>query len=319
MFNDSLMDKIKLLDCYTKDHGPAYMTGTQALVRLLLEQARLDREQGINSRGLVSGYPGSPLGGLDLELNRNLDLLEKDGVTFQPAINEELAATAIWGSQHIHLYDQPEIDGVFGLWYGKGPGLDRALDAIRHANMGGVAKYGGMVLAVGDDATGKSSTLAYQSEQTLIAAGVPFFYPRSIHDIIPMGLQAFALSRLAGCCVGMKIVVDTADASSIIDLDRIRPEITANDESGPVHIGRHDPALVREDRLFNLRLPAVRRFQKAQNINSIFGGQPAIGKLGIITVGKTTYEVNDALASLGIDDPAKAGIGLFSSCHAMAN
>ena len=312
MFNYSLMDKIKLLDCYTKDHGPAYMTGTQALVRLLLEQARLDREQGINSRGLVSGYPGSPLGGLDLELNRNLDLLEKDGVTFQPAINEELAATAIWGSQHIHLYDQPEIDGVFGLWYGKGPGLDRALDAIRHANMGGVAKYGGMVLAVGDDATGKSSTLAYQSEQTFIAAGVPFFYPRSIHDIIPMGLQAFALSRLAGCCVGMKIVVDTADASSIIDLDRIRPEITANDELGPVHIGRHDPALVREDRLFNLRLPAVRRFQKAQNINSIIGSQPAIGKLGIMTVGKTTYEVNDALASLGIDDPAKAGIGLFS-------
>ncbi|MDB0014647.1 hypothetical protein N9F22_07420, partial [Alphaproteobacteria bacterium] len=233
------------------------MTGTQALVRLLLEQARLDREQGINSRGLVSGYPGSPLGGLDLELNRNLDLLEKDGVTFQPAINEELAATAIWGSQHIHLYDQPEIDGVFGLWYGKGPGLDRALDAIRHANMGGVAKYGGMVLAVGDDATGKSSTLAYQSEQTFIAAGVPFFYPRSIHDIIPMGLQAFALSRLAGCCVGMKIVVDTADASSIIDLDQIRPEIAASDESGPVHIGRHDPALLREDRLFNLRLPAV--------------------------------------------------------------
>ena len=107
-----LMDEIRLHDCYINRHGPAYMTGTQALVRLLLEQARLDREQGINSRGLVSGYPGSPLGGLDLELNRNLDLLEKDGVTFQPAINEELAATAIWGSQHIHLYDQPEIDGV---------------------------------------------------------------------------------------------------------------------------------------------------------------------------------------------------------------
>ena len=168
-----LMDEIRLQDCYINRYGPAYMTGTQALVRLLLEQARLDREEGINSRGLVSGYPGSPLGGLDLELNRNLDLLEKDRVTFQPAINEELAATAIWGSQHIHLYDQPKIDGVFGLWYGKGPGLDRALDAIRHANMGGVAKYGGMVLAVGDDATGKSSTLAYQSEQTLIAAGVP--------------------------------------------------------------------------------------------------------------------------------------------------
>ena len=189
MFNHSLMDRIKLLDCYTKDHGPAYMTGTQALVRLLLEQARLDREQGINSRGLVSGYPGSPLGGLDLELNRNLNLLEKDGVTFQPAINEELAATAIWGSQHIHLYDQPEIDGVFGLWYGKGPGLDRALDAIRHANMGGVAKYGGMVLAVGDDATGKSSTLAYQSEQTSLPLVCHFSTRDQSMTLFPWGCR----------------------------------------------------------------------------------------------------------------------------------
>jgi indolepyruvate ferredoxin oxidoreductase len=306
------MDEIQLRDCYQKRHGPAYMTGTQALVRLLLEQARLDREQGINSRGLVSGYPGSPLGGLDLELNRNLDLLAAEGVVFQPAINEELAATAIWGAQHIHLYDQPDIDGVFGLWYGKGPGLDRALDAIRHANMGGVSKFGGMVLAVGDDATGKSSTLAYQSEQTLIAAGVPFFYPRSLHDIIPMGLMAFALSRQAGCCVGMKIVVDTADTSGIVDLDNIHPDIIAGNENGPVHIGRHDPALLREDRLFNLRLPAVRAFQHTQQINAPILPQPANGKLGIIAVGKAFYEVNDALISLGIKDRVAAGIGLFS-------
>ena len=132
-----LMGRITLLDCYEKNHGLAYITGMQALVRLLIEQARLDRENGINSRGLVSGYPGSPLGGLDLELKRNSKLLETEGIIFQPAINEELAATAVWGSQHIHLYDEPEIDGVFGLWYGKGPGLDRALDAVRHANMGG--------------------------------------------------------------------------------------------------------------------------------------------------------------------------------------
>ena len=170
-----MTETITLYDCYEKDHGPAYMTGTQALVRLLLEQSRLDKDQGINSRGLVSGYPGSPLGGLDLELTRHRGRLDAEGIVFQPAINEELAATALWGAQHIHLYDRPEIDGVFGLWYGKGPGLDRALDALRHANMGGVAPKGGMVLAVGDDPTGKSSTVAYQSEQTLIAAGIPFF------------------------------------------------------------------------------------------------------------------------------------------------
>jgi indolepyruvate ferredoxin oxidoreductase len=312
-----VMGQITLLDCYEKDRGPAYITGMQALVRLLVEQARLDRENGINSRGLVSGYPGSPLGGLDLELTRNKKLLEAEGITFQPAINEELAATAIWGSQHIHLYDKPEIDGVFGLWYGKGPGLDRALDAVRHANMGGVAKHGGMVLAVGDDATGKSSTIAYQSEQTFIAAGVPFFYPRSTHDIIFMGLQAFALSRLAGCCVGMKIVVDTADTSSIIDLNTIRPTRSVYNDlnsgnADPVHIGRHDPALLREDRLYNLRIPAVRKFQDAQNINTPLHPQPSKTRLGIVAVGKTLYEINDALHSLGIDDAAKTGIGLFS-------
>ncbi|MDC0062661.1 indolepyruvate ferredoxin oxidoreductase family protein [Candidatus Puniceispirillum sp.] len=312
------MGKITLFDCYEKNCGLAYITGMQALVRLLVEQARLDREGGINSRGLVSGYPGSPLGGLDLELTRNRKLLEAEGIIFQPAINEELAATAIWGSQHIHLYDKPEIDGVFGLWYGKGPGLDRALDAVRHANMGGVSKHGGMVLAVGDDATGKSSTVAYQSEQTFIAAGVPFFYPRSTHDIILMGLKAFALSRMAGCCVGMKIVVDTADTSSVIDLDTIRPPHFSDGHSlikeniGPVHIGRHDPALIREDRLYNLRLPAVRKFQQIQNINIPLHPKPSKAKLGIIAVGKTLYEVNDALQSLGINDPAKSGIGLFS-------
>ena len=199
--------KITLFDCYTKKTGLAYMTGMQALVRLLLEQKQLDSERGLKTCGLVSGYPGSPLGGFDIELNRHQDLLVKNQITFQPAINEELAATAIWGSQHIHLYDNPNIDGVFGLWYGKGPGLDRSLDALRHVNMGGVSPYGGMVLAVGDDPTGKSSTIAYQSEQTLIAAGIPFFFPRSIHDIIPLGLKAFALSRFSGCCVGLKIVV----------------------------------------------------------------------------------------------------------------
>ena len=145
------MPDIGLHDCYAQDRGRAFATGTQALVRLLLEQARRDRQAGRNTRGLVTGYPGSPLGGLDLELHRAKSFLDADGIIFQPAVNEELAATALWGSQHIHLYDQPDIDGVFGLWYGKGPGLDRSLDALRHANMGGVSPHGGLVFAVGDD------------------------------------------------------------------------------------------------------------------------------------------------------------------------
>lgn len=134
---------ISLHDCYTSNSGPALISGTQALVRLLLEQARMDREAGLNTRGLVSGYPGSPLGGLDLELARSRRYLDEEGIVFQPAVNEELAATALWGSQHIGLYDHGLYDGVFGLWYGKGPGLDRSVDALRHANQGGVAPKAG--------------------------------------------------------------------------------------------------------------------------------------------------------------------------------
>ena len=311
------MSAISLHDCYTQDVGRAFATGTQALVRLLLEQARQDRQAGLNTRGLVSGYPGSPLGGLDHELHRAKSFLDTDGILFQPAVNEELAATALWGSQHIHLYDQPDIDGVFGLWYGKGPGLDRSLDALRHANMGGVSRYGGLVFAVGDDATGKSSTVAYQSEQTLIAAGVPFFYPRSVHDIIPMGLQAFALSRHAGCCVGLKIVVDTADTSAIIDLGA-RPRLTeADDDTRPVYIGKHDAALLRESRLYDVRLPAVTDFQIRHAINHCISPdpkQPATnsGKLGIIAVGKAVLEVIEALTSIGAAQYTDRGIGLLS-------
>ena len=311
------MPEISLHDCYARDTGYAFATGTQALVRLLLEQARRDRQAGRNTRGLVTGYPGSPLGGLDQELHRAKSFLDADGIIFQPAVNEELAATALWGSQHIHLYDQPDIDGVFGLWYGKGPGLDRSLDALRHANMGGVSPHGGLVFAVGDDATGKSSTLAYQSEQTLIAAGVPFFYPRSVHDIIPMGLQAFAMSRHAGCCVGLKIVVDTADTSAIIDLDRSPILEDMGDATRPVYIGKHDAALLRESRLYNSRLPAVTDFQIRHRINHcISPDQKSVetdsGGLGIIAVGKAVPEVIEALTSLGAAQYSDHSIGLLS-------
>ena len=311
------MPDISLHDCYTQGTGRAFATGTQALVRLLLGQARRDRLAGRNTRGLVTGYPGSPLGGLDHELHRAKSFLEADGIVFQPAVNEELAATALWGSQHIHLYDQPDIDGVFGLWYGKGPGLDRSLDALRHANMGGVSPHGGLVFAVGDDATGKSSTVAYQSEQTLIAAGVPFFYPRSVHDIIPMGLLAFAMSRHAGCCVGIKIVVDTADTSAIIDLDKNPVPRDMDDTTHPVHIGKHDAALLRESRLYNLRIPAVTDFQIRHAINHcVSPNQKSMatdhGKLGIIAVGKAVPEVIEALTSLGAARYSDLGIGLLS-------
>ena len=305
------MSEVSLSDCYTKSSGPALINGTQALVRLLLEQARRDRANGLNTRGLVSGYPGSPLGGLDLELGRSKRFLDEEGIVFQPGLNEELAATALWGSQHIGIYDQSEYDGVFALWYGKGPGLDRAMDALRHANHGGVAPKGGMVIAVGDDPTGKSSTLAYQSDQGFISLGVPYFYPRRVEDIIPMGLQAFALSRYAGCVVGLKIVIDTADANVVLDTGGIQPEIKTLEPLVDVHVGRHDPSLLRETRLHQKRLPAVASWLAEHDVNQVLSN-PSQKKLGIVAVGKAVMETREALHSIGIDTPEDHGIGLLS-------
>lgn len=306
------MSAVQLSDCYTARSGPALFNGMQALVRLLLEQARLDREEGLNTRGLVSGYPGSPLGGLDLELGRAKRFLDEDGIVFQPGLNEELAATALWGSQHIGLYDNSAYDGVFGLWYGKGPGLDRSMDALRHANHGGVAPKGGMVIAVGDDPTGKSSTLAYQSDQTFQALGIPYFFPRRVEDIIPMGLKAFALSRYAGVCVGLKMVIDTADANVILDTAALRPEMITPEAVADVHVGRHDHASLREARLHQLRLPAVGQWQRRNPVNHPMGEAPQSRKLGIIAVGKAVMETRESFAILGLDSPQDHGIGLFS-------
>ena len=228
--------EVKLTDCYTMSDGKALMSGTEALVRLLLEQSRIDRMNGLRTMGLVSGYPGSPLGGLDIALGKAKSFLDEEGIYFQPAVNEELAATALWGSQHINLYDNPSVQGVFSMWYGKGPGLDRAMDALRHANQGGVAPYGGMVIAVGDDPTGKSSTLAYQSDQNFHSLGIPYFFPKNVSEIIPMGLEAFALSRYSGCCVGLKIVVDTADSNAVVDMSRLRPNFPKMKPNNLVHV-----------------------------------------------------------------------------------
>ena len=305
------INNIRLDDCFTKDNDLALMNGVQALVRLLIEQAKLDEDNGLVTHGYVSGYPGSPLGTLDLELGRSKKHLEKHNIIFQPAVNEELAATAAWGTQMLGLYDRPQIDGVFSMWYGKGPGLDRSMDALRHANMGGVSMKGGMVLAVADDPIGKSSTIAYQSEQSLISAGIPVFYPANVDEVIPMGLQAFALSRYAGICVALKITSDTADSNSVIDLEKLRPNLTKLEDPINVHVNRHDPALDREAALIKRRIPASKLFIKENKINKIIFN-PAKKILGIITVGKAKTETIDALDKIGIKDPEKSGIGLFA-------
>ena len=305
------LNPIRLDDCFTKDNDLALMNGVQALVRLLIEQAKLDKDNGLLTNGYVSGYPGSPLGTLDLELGRAKKHLDKYNIVFQPAVNEELAATAAWGTQMLGLYDRPEIDGVFSMWYGKGPGLDRAMDALRHANMGGVALKGGMVLAVADDPIGKSSTLAYQSEQSLISAGIPVFYPANVDDVITLGLQAFALSRYAGICVALKITSDTADSNAVIDLGKLRPNLFNLDPPTNVHVNRHDPALDREAALIKRRIPATRNFIKQNKINKVIFN-PEKKTLGIIAVGKAATETIDAFDRIGIKTPENIGIGFFA-------
>ena len=305
------VNPIKLDDCFTKDNDLALMNGVQALVRLLIEQAKLDKKNGLATNGYVSGYPGSPLGTLDLELGRARKHLDLHNIVFQPAVNEELAATAAWGTQMLGLYDKPDIDGVFSMWYGKGPGLDRAMDALRHANMGGVSSKGGMILAVAEDPIGKSSTLAYQSEQSLISAGIPVFYPANVNEVISMGLQAYALSRHAGICVGLKITGDTADSNAVIDMGLIRPKLLKPDNPINVHVNRHDPALEREEALINRRIPASKDFIAKNNINEVIYN-PNDKEIGIIAVGKAATETIDAFDTIGIKSPHKKGVGLFA-------
>ncbi len=308
--------EVKLTDCYTLSDGKALMSGTEALVRLLLEQSRIDRMNGLRTKGLVSGYPGSPLGGLDIALGKAKSFLDEEGIYFQPAVNEELAATALWGSQHINLYDNPSIQGVFSMWYGKGPGLDRAMDALRHANQGGVAPHGGMVIAVGDDPTGKSSTLAYQSDQNFHSLGIPYFFPKNVSEIIPMGLEAFALSRYSGCCVGLKIVVDTADSNAVVDMSRLRPNYPKMKPNKLVHVTKHDPAGARESKLYEIRLPEVQKWcAKSENAVQIYlPVKKGKTKLGIIGVGKIANEINEALITL-LPDGGKSNTVAFTAIN----
>jgi indolepyruvate ferredoxin oxidoreductase len=306
------LTKVKLSDCYEKSSGPAMFNGVQALVRLLIEQARLDREAGLKTGGLVSGYPGSPLGGLDIELNRMKSILDKEGIVFQPAVNEELAATALWGAQQIGLYDDTSYEGVFGLWYGKAPGFDRSMDAFRHANLGGVAPKGGLVIAVGDDPSAKSSAVTCQSEHSFQSLGIPYFHPRRAEDIITMGLQAFALSRYAGVCVGMKIVTDTADANIIQDTGLLRPKLVTPDQEQVVHVSSHEHPLVREQTLMQVRHPAVKTWSRLNSVNHQIGKSPKQKKLGIVSVGKAVIETIEALHVMGFDKPQTQGIGIFS-------
>src|SRR6202047_1533708 len=215
---------ISLDQKYTQGSGHVFLTGIQALVRLPMAQIRRDRAAGLNPAGFVTGYRGSPLGGYDQQLFAARKHLEQYNIKFQPGVNEDLAATAIWGSQQLNLSPGAQYDGVVGIWYGKGPGVDRCGDVFRHGNTAGSAKNGGVLVLAGDDHGAKSSTVPHQSDHAFISALMPYLYPSSIHEMIEMGLLGIAMSRYSGCWVGMKVITETVETTAEIDLtDEMKP------------------------------------------------------------------------------------------------
>jgi len=208
---------VSLEDKYTATSGRIYLSGVQALVRLMLVQRRRDAAAGLRTAGFVSGYRGSPLGGLDETLWNAEAHLKANNIKFLPGVNEELAATAVWGTQQVHLTGGSDYDGVFAMWYGKAPGVDRCGDVFKHMSHAGTAPHGGILLVAGDDHGAYSSTLPNQSDHLFAASMIPMLYPHSVEEYVELGLHGFAMSRFAGLPVGFKALADTVESSSSID------------------------------------------------------------------------------------------------------
>ncbi len=299
------LSEISLDDKYTKFEGLAFMTGTQALVRLPMLQRQRDLAQGKNTAGYISGYRGSPLGGFDQALAKAKQYLAENHVNFQPGVNEDLAATAIWGTQQVNMFSGAKYDGVFSIWYGKGPGVDRCGDVFKHANMAGTAPFGGVIALAGDDHGAKSSTTAHQSEQILQAVSTPVLYPASVQDILDYGIHAWAMSRFASLWVSMKCVTDIVESGATVSLDpnRVQPILPQEVAMPPgglsIRPSEHN-FIAEEDRLLNYKLPAVKAYIRANGLNRL-EWSPAKAKVGFVSAGKAYRDLRQALADLGID------------------
>ena len=308
------LQQASLEDKYTTPRGRVFMSGVQALVRLPMLQQQRDLSQGQRTGGFVSGYRGSPLGGYDQALHAARAHLAKHDVVFQPGVNEELAATATWGTQQLGFAPPASrrLDGVFGLWYGKGPGVDRCSDVFKHGNMAGTTPWGGVLALAGDDHVAKSSTAAHQSDHIFMACHMPVFFPASVQDVLDLGVHALALSRYAGVWTGMKTIQEIIESGATVDVDPGRVQVVKPDFAMPVdgvHIRWPDPALAQEERLFGTKWPAALAYLRANplNVNVMASGAD---RLGVIASGKAFNDVRQALADLGLDAQACARIGL---------
>src|SRR3954449_3407480 len=305
--------EVGLDDKYRLDAKRIFLSGTQALVRLPMLQRERDRAAGLNTAGFISGYRGSPLGMYDHALWRAKSHLAQHDIEFVPGLNEDLAATAVWGSQQVGLFPGAKVDGVFGIWYGKGPGVDRSVDALKHANAAGTSLNGGVLALAGDDHGCQSSTLAHQSEQVFAAALIPVINPATLQDYLDLGLYGFALSRFSGCWVGFKAISETVERSASIYSDPERIQIKLPDDfempPGGLNIRWPDPPLDAERRLFGPKMEAVQAFARANQLDRIvLDSRPA--RLGIVATGKAYLDLRQALADLGITDKDAQDLGL---------
>jgi indolepyruvate ferredoxin oxidoreductase len=312
------MQAVTLDDKYVSDAGRIYLTGIQALVRLALVQRRRDLAAGLNTAGFISGYRGSPLGGLDQALWKARSHLDAHHVKFQPGINEELAATAVWGTQQLRLLGGSDYDGVFAMWYGKGPGVDRCGDVFKHMNFAGTARHGGVLLVAGDDHAAYSSTLPHQSDHLFSASMIPVLYPCNVQEYLELGLHGWAMSRFSGCAVGFKALADTVESSASVEADPFRvrlvlPEDFVMPEGGlncrpltdPIGLqARKQEALMQDYKIY-----AALAYARANQLNrTMIDSRNA--RLGIIASGKSYMDVLEALEELGITEHNAAQIGI---------
>ena len=303
---------ITLNDRFDLEKSPVLLNGTQALVRLMLMQKARDRQAGLNTAGYVTGYRGSPLGAVDLQMTRAGKLLASNDITFQPGLNEDLAATALWGSQQAELRGEGKYDGVFGLWYGKGPGVDRSGDVMRHANMAGSSKNGGVLMAMGDDHTGESSTVLHQSEWAMVDAYMPVVSPAGVQEVLDYGIYGYALSRFSGLWVGLKTMKDTIEATAVVDgrpdrMHLIVPEFAMPKDGLNIRLG--DTPHAQEARMIDFKRFAAEEFSHANKMDKRVWGKPG-AKIGFVAAGKNWLDLVHAFSLLNIDEQEALRLGL---------
>jgi indolepyruvate ferredoxin oxidoreductase len=304
--------KVSLDDRYDLEKSPVLLNGTQALVRMTMMQKARDVAAGLNTAGLVTGYRGSPLGAVDTQMERALKPLAKHEITFQAGINEDLAATAHWGAQQAELRGEGKYDGVFGLWYGKGPGVDRSGDVMRHANMAGTSPAGGVLMAMGDDHTGESSTVLHQSEFAMVDAYMPIVSPAGVQEVMDYGLYGWALSRFAGVWVGLKTMKDTVEVTSVVDGDPYRLSFVTPEfemPEGGLNIRLVDDRIDQEARLVAYKRHAAEAFSRANKMDKrVWGTEKA--KIGFVAAGKNWLDLTHAMSLLNIDETEAERLGI---------